>query len=271
MTMTKKLGYSLGVALALTSLAAPGCDGGTETAPDEAKTYVLVHGAWMGEWAWDEVAADLESRGANVVTVNLPAHGDDLTPVADVSLATYADAVYAAAGEGGDPVILVGHSMAGMVISRVAEEHPDRVAKLVYLGAYLPAGGQSLYDLAMTDAASKVGPNFVQNDDGTAGINPEALVEVFCADCDAGAAKALTDNYRAEPLAPFTEPVTLTVGAFGAVKKVYIRTEQDAAVSPGLQDAMLAATPVDQELSIASSHSPFLSRPAELVELLEGL
>lgn len=270
--MTRKLAYMLGAALTFASSLTAGCDGATETTPDlEAKTVVLVHGAWMGAWAWDGVAAKLEEKGAKVVTVELPAHGEDQTPVAEATLAAYEDEVYGAVGASGDPVILVGHSMAGVVISRVAEEHPERIAKLVYLGAYLPKDGQSLYDLAMTDAGSKVGPNFVQNDDGTAGIKPEALVEVFCADCDAGAAKALTDNYRDEPLLPFTEKVTLTPEAFGTVKKVYIRTEQDAAVSPDLQDAMLAATPVDEELSLPTSHSPFLSDPESLADMLGGL
>lgn len=273
--MFKNLGLTalaaLTLALPLLTACESSSDTDTDPEPDAKKTYVLVHGAWMGAWAWESVETELSAKGAKVLTVELPGHGKDTTPVAEATLAAYAEEVAGAVGDSGDPVILVGHSMAGMVISRVAEERPDRIAKLVYVGAYLPKSGQSLFDLANTDAGSKVGPNFVQNADGTAGIKAEALVEVFCADCDETSAKALTDNYRDEPLGPLTEPVTLTDAAFGKVKKVYVRTEQDAAVSPALQSTMLAATPVDEELTLPTSHSPFLSSPKALADLLGKL
>lgn len=255
----------LASALVLT-LALAGC-GDSEP---ERKTYVLVHGAWMGAWAWSDVVKDLEAGGAKVVTVDLPAHGADTTPVANVSLKLYADTVAGAMGEG-EPVILVGHSMAGMVISRVAEEHPDRISKLVYLAAYLPKDGQNLFEVAGPDSSSKVGPNLVQNDDGTAGIQRSALGEVFCADCDAASMKAIEEHYRDEPVVPLTEKVTLTAGAFGRVAKVYIRTQHDAAITPELQSQMVAATPVDEVLSLDAAHSPFLSAPAELAAMLRDL
>ena len=83
--------------------------------------------------------------------------------------------------------------------------------------------------------------------------------------------KEIESHYRDEPIVPLTEPVTLTAEAFGKVSKVYIRTEQDAAVSPALQGAMIAATPVDEELSLATSHSPFLSKPIDLAAMLADL
>ena len=63
----------------------------------DGKSIVLVHGAWMGAWAWDDVKADLEARGATVTAVELPAHGADQTPLPSVTLRSYIDTVEAGA------------------------------------------------------------------------------------------------------------------------------------------------------------------------------
>lgn len=81
-------------------------------------TYVLVHGSWMGKFCWAEVVPMLEALGSAVLTLDLPAHGDDSTPSEKASLDGYRDAVLAVIGDRND-VTLVGHSMAGMVISAV--------------------------------------------------------------------------------------------------------------------------------------------------------
>ena len=109
------------------------------------KTYVLVHGAWAGKFAWDKVKPLLEKDGSKVVTLDLPAHGDDNTPIAGITMQNYVDAVVNLIDKQEGKVILVGHSMGGMVISQVAENIPGKIDKLVYLSAYLPANGQSLH------------------------------------------------------------------------------------------------------------------------------
>ena len=111
------------------------------------KPYVLVHGAWMGGDGWDPVADQLRDAGASVRTFDLPAHGGDQTPVSGATLAGYVERVEAELDAVGEPVILVGHSMAGIVITQVAENRADDIASLVYIGAYVPANGQSLLDL----------------------------------------------------------------------------------------------------------------------------
>lgn len=126
-------------------LALAGLTWGAQAADKPA--VVLVHGAWSNASAWDRVAADLRVRGFTVTAVNLPGHGADATPASQLTLAGYADAVQAALPAQGKAV-LVGHSMAGMVISAVAERAPEKLASLVYVAAYLPASGQSLYQLS---------------------------------------------------------------------------------------------------------------------------
>ena len=244
--------------------AAPACDDSdAEPAP-----VVLVHGAWMGQSAWDDVAADLRAKGGAVATLDLPAHGDDATPAAEATIDGYADAVVEVIAGFDQPVVLVGHSMAGVVISAVAEREPENIARLVFVAAYRPADGQALVDLAMQDHDSLAGASLMFRDDGTVALPEDQLGEIFCADCSADALERLLATYRDEPAAPFTQPVTLTADRAGQVPATYVFTSEDRAVSPALQQAMVDASPVDTELTLATSHAPMLSAPAELAALL---
>src|SRR6185503_15163569 len=142
--------------------------------PGAGKTYVLVAGAWMGASGWNDVATALRADGATVIVPELPAHGADPAPAGTATLTGYVDRVSAAIDGADGPVILAGHSMAGVVISEVAERHPADIARLVYVAAFLPANGQSLFDLAMSDPDSEVGAHLIFNEDGTAGVDPAA-------------------------------------------------------------------------------------------------
>src|SRR5579863_452574 len=103
--------------------------------------FVLIHGAWLGSWCWDDVARRLESLGHDVETPELPGHGGDPTPVSVITLQSYVDAV---ADEMEQDAVLVGHSMAGIVISTLAEQKPESISSLIYLAAYLLRPGESI-------------------------------------------------------------------------------------------------------------------------------
>lgn len=232
---------------------------------------VLVHGAWSDASAWNRVAADLRARGHTVTAVNLPGHGPDDTPARDLSLKGYVEAVTRALPAQGQAV-LVGHSMAGMVISQVAENAPERVARLVYVAAYLPGNGDSLYKLAMADKGSRVGQYWRQDDPKTytpARIAREGIVEVFCADCSATDQQALVARHKAEAVPPLGTPVQLSRERFGRVARTYVHTRDDAAVSYGHQQAMLAAAGgASQVVTLGTSHMPMLTQPRALADAI---
>lgn len=241
------------------------------TATPAARPVVLVHGAWMDASAWDRVAANLRARGLSVTAVNLPGHGTDTTPPETLSLAGYADAVLAALPKD-QAVTLVGHSMAGMVISLVAERAPERVGNLVYVAAYLPRSGDSLYTLSQQDTDSRVGRYWTQADPKTyspASIKPEGIVDVFCADCSADDQRRLVQTHKAEAVPPLGTPVTLTAERSGRVPRVYVHTLRDNAVSHSLQKRMLEqAGGAQTVVTLDSGHSPMLSRPRELAAVI---
>jgi len=231
-------------------------------------TIVLVHGAWSDVQAWKAVTPILKAKGFNVIAVNLPGHGNDATPFPSITLQLYVDVVKKEIGTTGN-VILVGHSMAGIVISQVAEDLPGQIKKLVYLAAYLPANGQSLLDLAKTDAGSHVG-KFLQIDQATAsaGIAKEGAVDIFVADANKSIQAQFANGLKPDPLAPFATPVKLTDARFGSVQKVYIYTRNDHAISYPKQQDMAKIGQVKVVHTLTSSHTPFISMPQEVAAIL---
>ena len=235
-----------------------------------AHTYVLVHGAWQAPYVWDDVRAQLTNSGNKVIVVELPGHGSDQTAPHLLSLDVYRDKVIQAINSASGKVILVGHSMGGMVVTHVAEQVPSQIEKLVYIGAFLPANGQSLLELANTDPDSRLGPALSQSPDKLLlNVNQAELTNLFIPDGTQAAKDKVVANYRAEPAIPFTNTVALTSAGFGSVEKVYIKTLQDIVISPGLQDRMITAAGIKTVYEVNTSHSPFLSQPKSVGDLLE--
>ena len=107
-------------------------------------SYILIHGACSGGWCWEKVVPLLERAGHTVAAPDLPGHGLDDTPSGEVTLASYSRRVCEILDAQAEPVILVGYSMSGLVITAAAEERPEKIKALVYLTAYLVRHGESL-------------------------------------------------------------------------------------------------------------------------------
>lgn len=241
-----------------------------QAGPDGAvQTYVLVHGAWQAPYVWDTVRNNMLAKGVKVIIVELPGHGSDNTPPQQLSLDVYRDTVINAFPQDAEKLILVGHSMAGMVISHVAEKVPERISKLIYIGAFLPASGQALTDLAFSDPGSKLGPALVPSEDQLMlDVKQDSLISLFIDDGSDAAKELVSANYRAEPAIPFANKVTLSSKNFGAVEKIYIKTLRDVVISENLQDRMIAAAGISSVFTVDTSHSPFLSQPQVVSDLL---
>lgn len=252
------------VSLTLISLASCSKDG-----KPISKTFVLVHGAWQAPYVWDNVKQQLEAKGQKVIVVELPAHGDDTTSPAAVSIDVYRDVVIAAINKVKGKVILVGHSMGGVVVSAVAEKIPAQIEKLIFIGAFVPANGQSLLDLALQDKQSLLGPNLIPSKDQlTLDIVHDQIINIFCQDASTTAQQLVLQKYRVEPAIPFTNKAIITATNFGSVDKYYIHTLLDHAIGTDLQNLMVTAAGITKTYSLNTGHSPFLSQPDEVTKLL---
>ncbi|HSZ71656.1 MAG TPA: hypothetical protein VK750_03200, partial [Cytophagaceae bacterium] len=90
----------------------------------------------------------------------------------------------------------------------------------------------------------------------------------FAADAPTQFHDIIVNSVKAEPLIPLVSPVSLTAEKFGSVRKVYIHTQDDHAVSLSLQQTMVKKTPVSKEYTLVSSHTPFISMPDKLAAIL---
>jgi pimeloyl-ACP methyl ester carboxylesterase len=225
----------------------------------------LVHRAFHGRWCWSRVATQLQAQGHRVVANDLPGLGQDRTPSADISLETYVDAVCDALTAEEERVLLVGHSMGGIVLSQAAERLPDKIKSLVYVSAYLLCDGQSMMDIVQADEnLTKLAPFLVSNG-AVCTFRADKVRDIFYGHCTDSDADWATSKLVPQPLAPFAAPVHVTGERFGRIPKFYIQCLADHAVPRSAQDRMLAATSCERVVSIATHHSPFLSTPGEFV------
>jgi putative intracellular protease/amidase len=231
-------------------------------------TYVLVHGAWADESAWGFVRSKLAVH-ANVEVVNLPAHGADNTYGANIGLSDYVKTVGDAVKNAPGKVILVGHSMAGIIISQVAENMPGKIEKLIYVSAYLPKNGEDVTSITNRFLNNKPIEVFEFNQDYTlVSIRKDAIPGVVCADCPPYMKDILVKYHRPEPVKGLTDKVSLS-SSFDGIPKYYVTTTNDQAVPFALQQQMIKANgSVKKVYEMKTSHLPFVVAPDEFVRLL---
>jgi pimeloyl-ACP methyl ester carboxylesterase len=234
--------------------------------------FVLVHGAFHGAWCWEPLVAELSGTyGHAVSTFDLPGAGDDPTPVAEVTLDAYAQRICDALAEEPEPVVLVAHSMGGVAATQAAARCPERIARLVYVAAFLPGDGQSLVDLTKLPegAGDMVQENMVvEGEPPVATMPAEAAREAFYGECSPGDAARALEQIRPQALAPFVTPVDL--GEDGVrVPRAYVVATEDRAIPTALQRRFVADNPDVEAVEIESDHSPFLSATSELAQALD--
>jgi pimeloyl-ACP methyl ester carboxylesterase len=204
--------------------------------------FVLVHGAWHGGWCFRGLAQELADRGHDVATPDLPCEEVGLTPL------DYAHAV------GRQPdAIVVGHSLGGFTIA-----HIEARAR-VYLAALPPLPNRELDECFA---------------EGFGGFVRDTLDRSYWPDADTAAAGMYPDCSRVQSDWAFAQlrrqarldPVPAPFGKGDIV----IATLRDAAVDPGWQ-LRTASTHGTRVIELDSGHSPFLTQPAELADVLGSL
>jgi pimeloyl-ACP methyl ester carboxylesterase len=232
-------------------------------------TFVLIHGAWHGGWVWGHVARLLRARGHTVHTPDLPGHGDDKTPVGEVTLQAYADRVAEVIDACREPVVLAGHSMGGVVISQAAEQRAERVSALVYVCAFLLRDNECLLQWSEPDREGLVVPNLEFSADGkSATIKMAVILQAFYGDCKAEDAKQMQSLLVPQATAPLSTPVHVTDGRYGKIPRFYVECLHDRAISISIQRQMYAAAGCKKVFTLDCDHSPMYSRPTGLVNCL---
>jgi pimeloyl-ACP methyl ester carboxylesterase len=216
-------------------------------------TVLLVHGAFADGSSWEKVVPLLQAKGLKVVAVQNP-----LTSLSDDVKATRR-ALDAQTG----PVVLVGHSWGGVVISEAGAD--ERVKSLVYVAAFAPSEGQSAAELGK-DYPKPPGSNFIAQDkSGFLRLSAEGMTKHFAQDLPAATTRVLAATQGPISAASFEEKVS--TAAWKTKPSWFVLTQQDHMIDPALQKAMAEKIHA-HVVSLTSSHVPQLSRPAQVADAI---
>jgi pimeloyl-ACP methyl ester carboxylesterase len=216
------------------------------------KNVLLVHGAWEDGSSWSKIIPLLEARGLHVVSVQIP-----LTSFSDDVSAT----LRAIALEDG-PVLLVGHSYGGAVITEAGND--PKVAGLVYVAAVAPAKGESAFGL-ITSVPTPVGAELRPDKSGFLKLTSKGIAEDVAQDLSAKEIATLTATQIPTSVAAMKGEITEP--AWKSKPSWYIIASNDRTISPTLEAAeakKIGAT----TSTIASSHVIMLAQPAKLADVV---
>jgi Alpha/beta hydrolase family len=224
--------------------------------------FVLVHGAWHAGACWRPLIEELEGRGERAIAVDLPSEDPDAT------LEDYAQAVVDGASMFDEPVVVVGHSLAGLTIPLVPSRRP--VVGLVYVAAIVPvpgqAAGESLGQDALADGFAELAAQQDPDAIGGSGWPRDAAIAAFYHDVPEPLVTEAVAALRLQQWGPTLE--SWPISAYPEVPARYVACDDDRIVSPAWQ-VRIARERLGLEADVLrGSHSPMLSRPAELADLV---
>jgi pimeloyl-ACP methyl ester carboxylesterase len=238
------------------------------------KNILFIHGAWGGAWAFREFVEILKQQGHQASAIDLPGHGQNTAPISEVTMEAYVNHVIETAKTIEGPIILVGHSLAGAVISQVGERIPERIERLVYVAASLPKNGETVLGIMQSDAGGQLLAKLVFSAD-------QSYVTLEQDDVKSILLHDVKEPERLESLAlkldvkqatePFMAAIELTDEAFGSIPKTYVRASLDKVMSTDLQDRMISAWKVDQIFTLESGHFPMMSIPDRFIEIISEI
>ncbi|MFD5557854.1 MULTISPECIES: alpha/beta hydrolase [unclassified Streptomyces] len=221
----------------------------------DTPSIVLVHGFWGGAAHWGKVILELKRRGHT----GLHAVENPLT-----SLAEDAERTRKMVKQIDGPVLLVGHSYGGAVITE-AGDLPN-VTGLVYIAAFAPDAGESPGQISQ-DLPPAAFENIAPDSDGYLWVKPEKYRESFCQDLDEDEAFVLAVTQKAPLGSTFGD--TITDPAWRRKPTWYQISTQDRMINPENEKKMAQRMSPRGIIELDASHASLASRPVEVTDLIE--
>jgi len=218
------------------------------------KTIVLVHGGFVDGSGWESVHKILKKDGYDVRVVQNPTR----------SLAEDVAATRRAVQQQGGPVVLVGHSYGGAVITEAGND--PNVAALVYVTAFAPDKGESVSTLIQNPAPGDPVPPILPPQDGFLSLDKEKFRDSFAADVDADKAAFMADSQVPWGVEALSE--TISEPAWKSKPSWYLIATNDRMIPPPAQRQM-SKRAGSRTVEVAGSHAVYVSKPEAVAALIE--
>ena len=255
MKLSQMYRVALMITLTLILPSGLGTSGFAQTnSPQGTKNIVLVHGAWADGSCWSKVISLLQAKGFHVVAVQNP-----LTSLADDVAATKR---IIALQDG--PVLLVGHSYAGVVITEAGND--PKVVGLVYVAAFAPGDGESINSVSKPYPPAPLGSELRPDAQGFLTVTPKGFAEDMAQDLTVSERQILTATQGQTSASVFG--ATVTTAAWKSKPSWAVIASNDRAIPPQLEKDE-AATIKATSITIPANHLAMLSHPKEVTELIE--
>jgi pimeloyl-ACP methyl ester carboxylesterase len=234
--------------------------------------YILVHGSWHGKWCWSKLSPLLEAKGHTVACIDLPGSGERFEGAEKVTFNHMQDALREEINKASKPLNLVVHSFAGLLAAPLAEELSEKVNHTFYIASWLPREGCSLVDMAVGYNNSELPKIFI--DSGNPGLKAIDAVKakgLFYHDCSKEDQEWASLRLKPKPSQPDYEKMKELPRDHSLGKSTYVLCSIDRVVNPLSQKDMAERYGFKKEqiVTLTTGHSPFLSRPDLLGEILD--
>ena len=231
-------------------------------------TFVVAHGAWGAGWFWKKMRPLMHGLGHEFFTPSYTGIGERSHLLSrDINLETHiTDVLQVLKFEDLQDVVLIGHSYGGMVATGVADRAPLRIARVVYVDAFVPRNGQSAMSLQPPGEADRM--RKLSNEQGDGWLIPPNPMPT---DSSAEDIAWGTPKRTAQPLACFEQAIALS-GAVDKLPRSYIYCNKSRPGDVFRQFADRAQREVGwTSFEMPSSHNPQVTMPQELMRILQGL
>ena len=219
-------------------------------------TFVLLHGAGVGAWVWDKVRAEMSTRS---LALEVPGRRPGVTPDACA-----AELVAELNGRAVEGVVLVVHSLAGVLVPALAQRLKLRLHRCIYVSGVVPPNGRAFVDAFPLVSRLVLRSLFRFNPNGLT-PSPKMIEKELCNDLDAEMTAEVVSKYAAEFPGLYLTPV----GALPMLHTTYIKLLNDQSVPPALQNRMIARLGSPRVRELNAGHLAMLSMPFELAAMLE--
>jgi pimeloyl-ACP methyl ester carboxylesterase len=232
--------------------------------------YVLIHGGGHGGWCYRWLANELRSAGHEVWTPTLTGFGDrSHLGGREVDFATFVtDVVQVLELEDVTDAVLVGHSMGGVVVPRVAEVAAGRISQVVWMAAVVLADGETLLEAVPQTPemarAVRIRP------DGTAETDADRIVEAVVNDGSPEQRRWVRERHRPYPPAALVEPGRLTAFLRLGLPTAYVTATRDAAIPREASQRFADRLPGCARAEVDAGHDLMVTQPGATARALES-